>query len=132
MIEAHWARVPLIVLTADRPPELRDVGAGQTIDQLKLYGDAVKWFFEVGVHDATAERLRWIRTLACRAYATALDGRPGPVHLNFPLREPLVLDEPLPGDDTARAGGQPVRDLRAAARTGPPPRAPARTHPAGC
>ena len=48
------ARVPLIVLTADRPPELRDVGAGQTIDQLKLYGDAVKWFFEVGVHEATA------------------------------------------------------------------------------
>ena len=49
VIEAHQARVPLIVLTADRPPELREVGAGQTIDQLKLYGDAVKWFFEVGV-----------------------------------------------------------------------------------
>ena len=49
VIEAYQARVPLIVLTADRPPELRDVGAGQTIDQLKLYGDAVKWFFEVGV-----------------------------------------------------------------------------------
>ena len=56
VIEAHHARVPLIVLTADRPPELREVGAGQTIDQLKLYGDAVKWFFEVGVHDATPER----------------------------------------------------------------------------
>src|SRR5581483_11082210 len=47
VIEAHEARVPMIVLTADRPPELRDVGAGQTIDQLKLYGDAVRWFFEV-------------------------------------------------------------------------------------
>src|SRR5437016_2686791 len=91
VIEARWAQVPLIVLTADRPPELRDVGAGQTIDQLKLYGDAVKWFAEVGVHDATPERIRWIRTLACRAYATALDGPPGVVHLNFPLREPLVL-----------------------------------------
>src|ERR1700744_5819577 len=44
VIEAHEARVPLIVLTADRPPELRDVGAGQTIDQVKLYGDAVGWF----------------------------------------------------------------------------------------
>jgi 2-succinyl-5-enolpyruvyl-6-hydroxy-3-cyclohexene-1-carboxylate synthase len=105
--EARWARVPLIVLTADRPPELRDVGAGQTIDQVKLYGDTVKWFFEVGVHDATPERLRWIRTLACRVYSTALSGPPGPVHLNFPLREPLVLDEPLPDDDTARTGGHP-------------------------
>jgi 2-succinyl-5-enolpyruvyl-6-hydroxy-3-cyclohexene-1-carboxylate synthase len=107
VIEASWSRVPLIVLTADRPPELREVGAGQTIDQLKLYGDAVKWFFEVGVHDATPGRLRWIRTLACRAYWTAVRGRPGPVHLNFPLREPLVLEEPLPGDDTARADGHP-------------------------
>src|SRR4029077_18351452 len=83
VIEAHWARVPLIVLTADRPPELRGVGAGQTIDQLKLYGTAVKWFVEVGVHEATPDRLRWIRTLACRAYATAADGPPRPVPLNF-------------------------------------------------
>jgi 2-succinyl-5-enolpyruvyl-6-hydroxy-3-cyclohexene-1-carboxylate synthase len=99
VIEAHEARVPLIVLTADRPPELREVGAGQTIDQLKLYGDAAKWFFEVGTHRATPERLRWIRHLAARAYATAVGGRPGPVHLNFPLREPLVLDAPLPPPD---------------------------------
>jgi 2-succinyl-5-enolpyruvyl-6-hydroxy-3-cyclohexene-1-carboxylate synthase len=107
VIEAFWARVPLIVLTADRPPELRDIGAGQAIDQLKLYGDAVKWFFEVGVDDAGPERLRWIRTLACRVYSTASTGRPGPVHLNFPLREPLVIDEPLPDDRTARAGTRP-------------------------
>src|SRR5436305_370430 len=107
VIEAYWARVPMIVLTADRPPELRDVGAGQAIDQLKLYGDAVKWFFEVGSYEATPARLRWVRTLACRAYATAAGGRPGPVHLNFPLREPLVLDRPLPGDDTGRGGGLP-------------------------
>jgi 2-succinyl-5-enolpyruvyl-6-hydroxy-3-cyclohexene-1-carboxylate synthase len=96
VIEAHEARVPLIVLTADRPPELREVGAGQTIDQLKLYGGAAKWFFEVGAHSATPERLRWMRGLAARAYATAIGGQPGPVHLNFPLREPLVLDGPLP------------------------------------
>ncbi len=107
VIEAWHARVPLIVLTSDRPAELREIGAGQTIDQVKLYGDAVKWFFEVGVHDATPERLRWIRTLACRAYWTASEGRPGPVHLNFPLREPLVLDGPLPDDETGRDGGQP-------------------------
>jgi 2-succinyl-5-enolpyruvyl-6-hydroxy-3-cyclohexene-1-carboxylate synthase len=100
VIEAYEARVPLIVLTADRPPELREVGAGQTIDQLKLYGDAAKWFFEVGTHRATPERLRWMRRLAFRAYETAVSGRPGAVHLNFALREPLVLEGPLaPGED---------------------------------
>jgi 2-succinyl-5-enolpyruvyl-6-hydroxy-3-cyclohexene-1-carboxylate synthase len=107
--EAREARVPLLVLTADRPPELRDVGAGQTIDQLKLYGDAAKWFVEIGTHEATPERLRWIRSLACRAFWTAASGRRGPVHLNFPLREPLVLDEgeTLPEDESGRAGGRP-------------------------
>ena len=109
VIEARHARVPLIVLTADRPPELREVGAGQTIDQLKLYGDVVKWFFEVGVDEATPAALRFIRTLACRAYAIAAVGPPGPVHLNFPLREPLVLDRPLPlpDDATGRDGERP-------------------------
>ena len=77
VIEAHEARVPLLVLTADRPPELRDVGAGQTIDQVKLYGSAAKWYFEVDDHAATPERVRWLRQLACRAVWTALDGRPG-------------------------------------------------------
>ncbi len=90
VIEASQARVPLIVLTADRPPELRDNGAGQTIDQIKLYGDAARWFFEVGNHHVSDERIAWIRALACRAHATATGPQPGPVHLNWPLREPLV------------------------------------------
>jgi 2-succinyl-5-enolpyruvyl-6-hydroxy-3-cyclohexene-1-carboxylate synthase len=107
VIEAHEAGVPLLLLTADRPPELRENGAGQAIDQLKLFGGAAKWFFEVGTHDASAERLRWMRTLACRAYWTALEGRPGAVHLNFPLREPLVTDEPLPENDSGRPDGRP-------------------------
>jgi 2-succinyl-5-enolpyruvyl-6-hydroxy-3-cyclohexene-1-carboxylate synthase len=106
-IEAHEARVPLLLLTADRPPELRENGAGQAIDQLKLFGGAAKWFFEVGVQDASVERLRWMRTLACRSYWTALEGRPGVVHLNFPLREPLVSEEDLPEDRTGREGGRP-------------------------
>jgi 2-succinyl-5-enolpyruvyl-6-hydroxy-3-cyclohexene-1-carboxylate synthase len=106
-IEAFQARVPLLLLTADRPPELRENGAGQAIDQLKLFGDAAKWFFEVGTHDASPERLRWMRTLACRAYHTALEGRPGVVHLNFPLREPLVIDGELPADATGRPGDRP-------------------------
>jgi 2-succinyl-5-enolpyruvyl-6-hydroxy-3-cyclohexene-1-carboxylate synthase len=110
VVEAHWARVPLIVLTADRPAQLRDVGAGQAIDQLKLYGDAAKWFSEVElppVLDAPA--MRWMCQLACRAYWTALEGRPGPVHLNLPLREPLILDGPLDEETEfpGRPGGRP-------------------------
>lgn len=106
-IEAFQARVPLLLLTADRPPELRENGAGQAIDQLKLFGDAAKWFFEVGTHDASPARLRWMRTLACRAYHTTLEGRPGVVHLNFPLREPLITEDPLPDDLTGRPDGMP-------------------------
>ncbi len=102
--EAREARVPLIVLTADRPPELREVGAGQTIDQIKLYGSAAKWFCEVAFERASAS----LRALACRAYWTALEGRAGVVHLNFPLREPLV-----PGAE--------LRTTTAAGRTGPRP-----------
>jgi 2-succinyl-5-enolpyruvyl-6-hydroxy-3-cyclohexene-1-carboxylate synthase len=114
VIEAREARVPLIVLTADRPPELREVGAGQSIDQLKLYGDAVEWFVEVGTHDPGRETAIHHRALACRAYATAAGGRPGPVHLNFPLREPLAPEpEPLDAADwQGRDDGRPWTDLR--------------------
>ena len=109
VIEAHEARVPLLVLTADRPPELRDLGAGQTIYQVKLYGAAAKWYLEVDEHEATPERMRWLRQLACRAFWTSLDGRPGPVHLNFSLREPLVLDGPLPDEEPGGGGRDGVR-----------------------
>jgi 2-succinyl-5-enolpyruvyl-6-hydroxy-3-cyclohexene-1-carboxylate synthase len=114
VIEAHEARVPLIVLTADRPPELREVGAGQSIDQLKLYGDAVTWFVEVGTHDPGRATAIHHRALACRAYWTALGERPGPVHLNFPLREPLAPEpEPMEAADWAgRPDGRPWTELR--------------------
>jgi 2-succinyl-5-enolpyruvyl-6-hydroxy-3-cyclohexene-1-carboxylate synthase len=99
--EADEASVPLIVLTADRPPELRGIGAGQTIDQLKLYGDAVRWFSEVGTHEADDAGLLHFRSVACRAFAAASgDPRPGPVHLNVPWREPLA-PIPVDGDVTA-------------------------------
>jgi 2-succinyl-5-enolpyruvyl-6-hydroxy-3-cyclohexene-1-carboxylate synthase len=95
VIEADEAGVPLIVLTADRPPELRGTGANQTIDQIKLYGNAVRWFSEVGVPEDRPGQVGYWRSLACRAFWIA-DGNgaayPGPVHLNVPLRDPLVPD----------------------------------------
>ena len=126
VVEAFEAGVPLLVLTADRPPELRDVGAGQAIDQIKLYGRAAKWFVEVGSHQATPQRVRWLRSLTCRAVWTALGERPGPVHLNLPFRDPLVPPAELPKDVTGRPDGAPrlrrsnpgVPDSGRAARTG--------------
>jgi 2-succinyl-5-enolpyruvyl-6-hydroxy-3-cyclohexene-1-carboxylate synthase len=99
--EADESAVPLLVLTADRPPELRGIGAGQTIDQIKLYGSAVRWFCEVGTHEADDEGLLHYRSVACRAVAAARgETRPGPVHLNLPWREPLA-PVPVQGAVTA-------------------------------
>ena len=95
VIEADEAAVPLIVITADRPPELRATGANQTIDQVKLYGGAVRWFCETGVPEARAGMIAYWRSVACRAWALAgglAGGLPGPVHLNVALRDPLVPD----------------------------------------
>ena len=110
VVEAHESRVPLLVLTADRPPELRDVGAGQSIDQLNLYGGFAKWFVEVGNLPGGRDTAVHHRALACRAWATSAGGRPGPVHLNFPLREPLAPepDDSLDADDwQGRPDGMP-------------------------
>jgi 2-succinyl-5-enolpyruvyl-6-hydroxy-3-cyclohexene-1-carboxylate synthase len=90
VMEADHSRVPLLVLTADRPPELRDCGAGQTVDQLKLYGSFVRFFAEVTPPTLEAASLRHLRTLACRAVAESLGAPAGPVHLNLPFREPLA------------------------------------------
>ena len=110
VIEASEAGVPLLVLTADRPPELRGTGANQTIDQLKLYGDAVRWFCEAGVPEARPGMNAYWRSLACRAWAAAAGadgGFPGPVHLNLPLREPLVPGVPDGAGQESGAGGWP-------------------------
>src|SRR6266851_1211493 len=100
VVEAKLTHVPLLVLTADRPHELRDNGAPQSIDQNRLYGTYVKWFVEVALPEATNAALRYIRTIAVRAVALTQAIPAGPVHLNLPFREPLIpepqADAPLP------------------------------------
>src|SRR6266481_2385030 len=100
VVEAKLTHVPLLVLTADRPHELRDNGAPQSIDQNRLYGTYVKWFVEVALPEATNAALRYIRSIAVRGAALTQAIPAGPVHLNFPFREPLtpepIPDQPLP------------------------------------
>jgi 2-succinyl-5-enolpyruvyl-6-hydroxy-3-cyclohexene-1-carboxylate synthase len=99
--EADESALPLVVLSADRPPELRGVGAGQVIDQIKVFGESVRWFCEVGTHDADDSGLLHMRSVAARALARARgEIRPGPVHLNLPWREPLA---PIPVDGAVTA-----------------------------
>jgi len=116
VIEADESAVPLLVLTADRPPELRATGANQAIDQVKLYGSAVRWFCEVGVPERKKGAVGYWRSVACQAWSLASGSAgalPGPVHLNLALRDPLTPDLPgVPGSEDwpeplgGRAGGQ--------------------------
>jgi 2-succinyl-5-enolpyruvyl-6-hydroxy-3-cyclohexene-1-carboxylate synthase len=101
VVEADESAIPLLVLSADRPPELRGIGAGQTIDQIKSFGASVRWFSEVGTHEADDSGLLHYRSVACRAMAKARgEVRPGPVHLNLPWREPLA---PVPVEGAVTA-----------------------------
>ena len=114
VIEADESAVPLLVLTADRPPELRGTGANQAIDQIKLYGGAVRWFCEAGVPEARPGMAGYWRSLACQAWAHAAGragGLAGPVHLNLAFREPLV-----PGEAGGRTGRSPWTGARTDSR----------------
>src|SRR5690625_3660650 len=92
IVEAYHNRIPLLVLTTDRPQELRDVGAPQAIDQIKLYGEHVKWFKEMLLPDGHKRTLEDVRRTAKLAILQAMEDNQGPVHLNFPFREPLMPD----------------------------------------
>ena len=92
VVEANLSGVPLLLLTADRPPELRDCGAGQAIDQLKLYGSHVRWFHEVATPEFQTDRLDYLRQTIVHAVAKATNVGGGPVHLNFPFREPFFVE----------------------------------------
>jgi len=105
VVEANLARVPLVVLTADRPAELQDRGAPQTIDQARIFGSHAKWASQLPLFDGEAVTIAHVRSVAGRAVATAATGPAGPVHLNIPFREPLLPDGPLAqtaGDIPAR------------------------------
>jgi 2-succinyl-5-enolpyruvyl-6-hydroxy-3-cyclohexene-1-carboxylate synthase len=107
VIEASHARVPLLVGTADRPPELRDTGAGQTIDQTHLYGGAVRWFCEPGPPADEPDAGATWRALASRAVAEASGPPAGPVHLNLAFREPLLPSGASLVDAPGRGDGEP-------------------------
>ena len=109
VLEADHSRVPLIVCTADRPAELRDTGAPQTTDQIRLYGSAVRSFVDLPADGDPAARAAW-RPIAARVWAEAAGPPAGPVHLNVAFREPLVPSGPEAGSagvEPGRAGGRP-------------------------
>jgi 2-succinyl-5-enolpyruvyl-6-hydroxy-3-cyclohexene-1-carboxylate synthase len=95
VVEARLSRIPLVVLTADRPIELRDRGAPQAIDQTHLFGHAAKWFTELPLLDGDPGTVAHWRWVAGRAAAVAAEGPAGPVQVNVPFREPLLPDGPL-------------------------------------
>lgn len=131
VLEAHHAGVPLLVLCADRPGELRGVGANQTVDQVGIFGRSVRLFHEIAAPDARPGQVAYWRATASRAVLTArgsLSADPGPVHLNVALREPLVPSgdetwvEPLAGRDGGRAWTEPAGAAASAATVGGPAR----------
>jgi 2-succinyl-5-enolpyruvyl-6-hydroxy-3-cyclohexene-1-carboxylate synthase len=114
VVEAFWAEVPLLALTADRPPELRDCGAPQTIRQDSLFSRHVKWSTELGLPDGGESYERYVRATACRAVGIATAEPLGPVHLNVPYREPLTAENVVSLPGAARKDGAPFTSFQPA------------------
>ncbi len=112
VLEAHHGHVPLLVVTADRPPELRDTGAGQTIDQANLFGTALRWSFDPGPPEARAGAGELWRSIGARSVSETLGPPAGPVHLNLPFREPLIPTGAPLVEAPGRDGGRPWHDVR--------------------
>lgn len=110
LVEASMAGVPLVVLTADRPPELQQCGASQTIDQVGLYGSFVRGAFELGAPVGTAAAMRALRRKIVQAVTLARGPHPGPVHVDVPLRKPL--EPAAPSTDDERQLARAVAELR--------------------
>ncbi|MBT3635362.1 MAG: 2-succinyl-5-enolpyruvyl-6-hydroxy-3-cyclohexene-1-carboxylic-acid synthase [Opitutae bacterium] len=96
MVEADHSGVPLLLLSADRPPELQDCGAGQTINQVELFGQFTRAFHQIPLPDQSEKSLQKLRKLIVHAYSQSIGKNPGPVHLNFPFREPLISEDKEP------------------------------------
>ncbi len=90
LAEASHSSIPLLLLSADRPPELRDCGAGQTINQIKIFGSFVRSFTEINLPSSKNSEIHSLRQSLCLAHAESIGLNPGPVHLNFPFREPFI------------------------------------------
>ena len=113
IVEARYGRTPLLVLTADRPHEARELGSPQTIDQIKMYGGFVKFFADMPPAGGPEETLSYVRTTAARAVAVSTSLPAGPVHLNFPFREPLLPAPHAVGSLHPAAGGRPGPEVHA-------------------
>lgn len=133
IVEANLTNVPMVVITADRPAELVDWGANQTIRQSGIYGDHVKWAADFPVPESGSQLVEYALAMGQRAYVTAVGHPSGPVHLNVPFREPLapvsvageetgiprlqgILDGPVPsvapdGWEAGRSLGAKMRDI---------------------
>lgn len=122
VLEAHHSHVPLVIVTADRPHELRGTGANQTTNQVGIFGDATRWSADVPAPYGAAHEAADVSSLVAKAVAAAsgLSGSPGPVHLNMAFREPLVPSSPGGADTIAMvAESWPSHDARAAMSPSP-------------
>ncbi len=121
ILEAAHAGVPLLAVTADRPPRLRGTGANQTTSQPGIFAGAPRWSYDLGTPADRNEAAQW-RAVICRAWAALVGEPPGPAHLNLPFEEPLVPEpsSPTPSDLGGRAAGQPWVQVTQPQRLGPP------------